>query len=239
MPGSNDRLLCLHGIGGMDRDLSWQPQWRQAFANVWPRSSPDCFFMTFDDLFEERRRRPGGIRYQEAVALIVKSLQAGAPDHRSFHPLFRWHAGMLAQYLTDRLLREQLRHRIRDALCRYRPRVLFGHSLGAVLAFDALAHSHLPGTQEFLVTAASPLWYPLVQRLFTHRSGKLPVTSWFDLHNPHDRLLADDGWHMPQRNYYRIAVPFRYGWFNHDALHYVLHANALCQCWHAMDSHGH
>jgi hypothetical protein len=74
-------------------------------------------------------------------------------------------------------------------------------------------------------------------RLFPQLAVMPAVPQWIDLHNPHDRILARDSRCLSHPRFLRVTVPFRYGWLNHDALHYLLHPNACRQAWPAVTAH--
>ncbi|MEU1721367.1 hypothetical protein ACNF49_36195 [Actinomadura sp. ATCC 39365] len=79
----------------------------------------------------------------------------GKLDSRSaaFAKLF---APEVAVYLTDQERRERCRQAVADAIRRNRPRVVIAHSLGSVVAYEALwANPDLP--VDLLLTLGSPL----------------------------------------------------------------------------------
>jgi len=106
------------------------------------------------------------------------------------------------RYFTDPEARTAARTEVANAISRTQPRILIAHSLGSVLAYEALwAHDHPP--IELLLTIGSPLAIPdiVYDRLADHPGPRgLPpgVAQWINLADPGDIIAIPRG-HIPRR----------------------------------------
>lgn len=105
-------------------------------------------------------------------------------------------------YFTDTDRRDAARTAVADAIISTRPRIVLAHSLGSVLAYEALwAHEHPP--VDLLVTLGSPLAMPdiVYDRLAAHpgERGRPPgVDRWINIADPGD-IIAIPASAIPQR----------------------------------------
>src|ERR1700733_5641069 len=91
------------------------------------------------------------------------------------------------RYQRDDELASRIRARVRDALAED-TRVLIGHSLGSVVAYETLCLDPQPGVQT-LVTLGSPLGLATIQKaLRTHASP--PVVHWVNVYDVRDPVAC-------------------------------------------------
>jgi hypothetical protein len=98
----------------------------------------------------------------------------------------------VATYLDDPGRRGAARDDVADTVAAHRPRVVIAHSLGSVVAYEAL-WAHPSPTVELLVTVGSPLGLPgaifdRLQPAPTARRGQRPpgVQRWVNIADPGD-----------------------------------------------------
>jgi hypothetical protein len=92
------------------------------------------------------------------------------------------------RFQTDRRLREAVMARVRESVDRGGPKVLVGHSLGSVVAYEALCATPGHGVNTF-VTIGSPLALrSLRARLADPNRDTLPpgIARWVNLRDPRD-----------------------------------------------------
>jgi len=123
-------------------------------------------------------------------------------DHRPLSILTNALFREVNRYFTDPQARTAARTEVAEAIERTQPRILIAHSLGSVLAYEALwAHQHPP--IELLLTLGSPLAIPdiVYDRLANHpgpRSLPPGVKQWINLADPGDIIAIPRG-DIPRR----------------------------------------
>jgi hypothetical protein len=103
----------------------------------------------------------------------------------------------LGRYFTDPAAREASRAEVAEAIARSRPRVIIAHSLGSVVAYEAL-WAHDPAPIELLLTLGSPLAMPdlVYERLAPHpgaRARPPAVNRWINVADPGDVIAVPPG----------------------------------------------
>ena len=123
-------------------------------------------------------------------------------DHRPLSILTNALFREVNRYFTDPEARVAARTEVCEAIERTHPRVLIAHSLGSVLAYEALwTHEHPP--IELFLTLGSPLAIPgiVYDRLADHpgpRARPPGVTRWINLADPGDVIAIPRG-DIPRR----------------------------------------
>ncbi len=224
------RLLCLHGVGHGDAaDLpdavaplwSSDPQWRKKWAQTircqliergLPEDHPVEFeWLRYDDLFGDG---PDLLQILHGLASLLVADKGEELTDRALIPpigdVLRWTVGMVVQWLADRDdLRQKLSDRVIEGLRRFRPHLILGHSLGSMIAYDALRRvlvaSERSGDtadlelleQAAFVSFGSQIAHPVVVREGwggslqpLQRSDGRGIAAWFHLYNPHDRVYT-------------------------------------------------
>ncbi|MEY9860085.1 hypothetical protein ABH935_005721 [Catenulispora sp. GAS73] len=104
------------------------------------------------------------------------------------------------RYFTDPEARQSVRGEVVDALVRTRPRVVIAHSLGSVVAYEALWSPAATGLAplDLLITLGSPLAVPgiVFDRLAEHPGPRgIPpgVRRWVNLADPGDVIAVPKG----------------------------------------------
>jgi len=265
-------LLCVHGVGG-HAGATWKQSWKEAIergqhnAGLAPEQTSPEFF-SYDAVFE----RFGPPSLQEVGSALAILLRSGLGLHRSrtdptakaaatrslrdLRETLRWTAEMVVQWAEDEALRKELRSLLYAEIRRHRPAALCGHSLGSLIAYDALVHAENDlGPHErcetlksvrTLVTLGSQLGNPFVRGLFGGRvvvphaageaaQGNEPSLAWFHLYNHHDDVFTARlrlG-HVP--SFHELDTPFDLeGPGDHDATSYLSHEAARA-LWRHLD----
>lgn len=105
--------------------------------------------------------------------------------YRSYSDFFRWAPGLLrfverqyvgllhpdvVRFVGDPELRAAVRQQLREDLDQVKPHVVLGHSLGAVVAIEALAVS--AWSPQLLITAGAPLAWPRFAETWSREAGQ-------------------------------------------------------------------
>ncbi|WP_405996671.1 serine peptidase [Streptomyces sp. NBC_00829] len=118
-------------------------------------------------------------------------------DHRLVRIFVTKFFRELDLYFSDPVSREAARSEVVDAVIRHRPDVIIAHSLGSVIAYEAL-WTMGPSAVDLLVTLGSPLAMPDVvyERLAPHpgpRARPPGVARWINIADPGDFVAVPQG----------------------------------------------
>ncbi len=250
MPARPLTVLCVHGIGGQERDLRWQEDWRDAIrdgVSAWsPTSEIDVQFLAYDDLFDKAPLNP--LRAAEAVAKLIGSgiwhgigdfFRRGkelAPPARGLGDLsenVRWTAGMVCQWAENETLRRRTRERLIAGMRQHAPDLVLAHSLGSLVAYDTFVRD--PGAREVkdrvFVSFGSQIGNPFVRSTFGGRIQALGARHWYHLYNRHDDVFTAKI-RVDVPTFAQVQTDFDVaGMADHDALQYLGHANTVNRVW--------
>lgn len=241
------KVLLIHGIGGHDATVnSWKPDWISAISmgSGIPIAELNVQPLLFDHLFQKREAETGTIKYWKALKDLLASW-IGAPDQPESKSLadrkidFRWHAGMVAQFTTDPILRSQLSKLLTQQLNTQKPDLVFAHSLGSLIIYDLLKQDtgNKVYNQFVLVSFGSQIGHKALRQLFGGKIEALNLPLWINLHNPYDPVFA---WSsikiLPATNFLEVNTTSEGGLSssNHDALGYLKHENTIGIAWPAI-----
>jgi hypothetical protein len=202
MAGDTIRVLCLHGLNRQEATQDvWQPQWEAAIRTSLERAGDgrrvEFSFPTYDELFAQK-----DIPWTQVIGAFGELLGSGL-----WHSLFsrgltrgigdlpeslRWTAGMVVLWAQDEQIRRQTRERVADAVAAFRPDVFVAHSLGSLIAYDALTTPATSGgmSDGILLTIGAQIGNPFVRNEFGGYLRTVPAKRWVNVHNPEDRVLT-------------------------------------------------
>lgn len=202
MAGDDVRVVCLHGLGGQEAEqATWQPRWeeavRRALADAGDPRPVEFLFPAYDHLFADRE-----IPLREVLAALGEMLGSGV-----VHGLFgkggarglfdlpeglRWTAGMVVAWARDDGLRRATRRVVADAVAAHRPDVIVAHSLGSLIAYDALTDAATSGGagDAVLLTVGSQVGNAFVRNEFGGYLTMPAVRRWVNVFNPDDPVLT-------------------------------------------------
>jgi hypothetical protein len=239
------KILCVHGVGHQEKDPAFEGGWREAITNgigQWSLSRPlEIEFVDYDQLFA--RASLSSVDLAEAVfKLSASGLVHGIGDFffrkpRGLSELsdsLRWTAGMVAQWAENDELREGAGDAVREHIVRFKPDAILAHSLGSLICYDLFNN---PGDANLLkdrvfVTFGSQIGNPFVRDALGGRIDVIePANRWFHLYNVHDDAFAAP-LRMRAENFRQVLTEFDIpGMLDHDALHYLGHANTRASVW--------
>lgn len=255
------RVLCVHGVNTDERDPGWQAAWQRAIGTGLALGAPaitcDFTFLEYNAAFAAAGVRT--VDVGEALARLGGSgLVYGASDlaqdvgervggffsrlnpfrSRAFGmasvgDTLRWTAGMVAQWSADEGLRRKLRRLFADAVRAQQPDLICAHSLGTLIAYDALrsdpALLRTRGGAEgaTLLTFGSQIGNPAVRGTFGGRIETIPAARrWYHLFNDEDAAFTASLKRLRADNFHEIETDFDLpGVLDHDAIGYLSHAN--------------
>ena len=126
-----------------------------------------------------------------AVQVMLNRLARSATFAKVAQRGFIGNLKQVTAFLTDPMVKQNVLARVRDWMSDD-TRVVIGHSLGSVVAYEYLCHD-LPGSVELLVTLGSPLGIPNVvfDKLTPAPAGGVGawpgrVTAWVNVADPDD-----------------------------------------------------
>jgi hypothetical protein len=244
MPTSDIRILCVHGVGRQEIDLSWQEGWKQTVTKglqPWnPKLQPAFQFVRYEDLFEGAKLDTATI-----AAAILRLTASGIlhgigdllPRRRGLAELSeraRWTAGMVAQWAADERLRTRACQRIRGEIAAFDPTVVCAHSLGSLIAYDLLARDQGLLRGRTFVSLGSQIGNPFVRSVFGGRLVPLEGGHWYHLYNAGDDVFTAPI-RLPPPDFEQVDTPFDLpGIGDHDALAYLGHENTVNRVWRAL-----
>jgi hypothetical protein len=226
------RVLCIHGIGHQKATAGvWQPLWTQAIASGLHTADPGgaeptVEFFEYDDEFEAPLARWSYADFARALWNLTRGALQRPRGLLDFSDSTRWHAGMVAVWVNDDDLREQLRDQLRQTLQESNPDLICAHSLGSLIAYDLLSREPELIRGKTLLTFGSQIGNIFVRgSAFAGRVEPLPTaTEWFHLYNSYDHVFTaplDFGAFQTAENFKQVLTQF--GTFfdfagNHDAV---------------------
>lgn len=237
------KILFIHGIGGQEATIDdWSTKWvsKVSEASGIEVNQITPHFLLYDELFEIRKQQTGTIEYFKCIKELITSWAGSDEDHlaKGFGDIkdsIRWTAGMVAQFITDGILRAQLNKRLANTLDSFKPDLIVTHSLGTLLAYDLLRQETALGKNRnsILLTSGSQIGHPALRRMFGGTIGALNVKLWVNINNRHDRVFAYESLKIQSENFMEVKAPFKQGLLtiNHDPDLYFSHENSVHIAW--------
>lgn len=210
-------VLCVHGVGHGDArhgewtsEQDWQAQWRTVISDNLQHNGrtiapEDIVFLAYDDLLGDG---PDFAQIARGLAMLLDETSTRSkPGSRSWgvpvDQILRWTVGMTVQWLEDAALRTELCQRLLDAIERYQPQIILGHSLGSLICYDAFRRAVAkPGKGldsidgRVFVSFGSQIAHPVVMRevwggrvMRLHENAR-GIRRWYHLYNPKDRVFT-------------------------------------------------
>lgn len=239
-------ILCVHGIGGKDADIdSWSEKWKRDILKSTQLSDSQVTFtfLKYDFIFK-KYEEANGIAYATAGIKLIKDwiITSWFREAKAFGIMdaIRWHAGMVAQFVTDTQMRKELCTALADKIAEVNPDYIFSHSLGTLICYDFLRQETVKKNPAFkkltLITSGSQIGHPALLRTFGGKIQPLHIRRWVNLHNQNDKVFAYEPIALDSDNFAEIETPFIEGSFsiNHEALEYISHINAVHQLWSSL-----
>jgi metacaspase-1 len=196
------RILVIHDLATSDGDRTWQQRCRtilSASLNRWSKSplNAEVRFFSCADLLDSSGATVSLEKLRETTAsLLFSSTQPGEMGDglsRNVAPSDRWvHT---ARVLGTWLLDERARGRISNAFLKdvktFDPVLIFGYSVGGVVAYEAFARKQHAVSNRAFVTLGCPLGVPQIRATFGGRIGELSEAwLWLNFFNPLDTPFA-------------------------------------------------
>ena len=250
MPDSQTiRILCVHGVGHLDADLSWRAGWtediRAAIARWNPEAEVDLDFVEYDTFFEASRISPLTVA-EALLRLTASGVVHGVGDAlgrpRGAAPVsetIRWTAGMIAQWEADEGVRHRAEQAVAARIDAFDPDVVCAHSLGSLITYGLFAAEPQRVRNRTFVTLGSQIGNPFVRSVFGGRIVPLATAKhWFHLYNREDAVFTAEI-RLAAANFEQVDAFFDIeGALDHDAREYLRNENAALRAWRAIATPG-
>ena len=235
------KLMCIHGIGHQEeRKDAWRNDWVPAITRAvreWnPAAEIEIHQFAYDDLFEAADS--SSLVYFTALAKLIKNwvVHSGERDIFGLFDKYRWTVGMVAQFVALEALRIDARTQLAAEIAQFKPDVIVAHSLGGLIAYDALSsnqtQTRLGGFNGRLITLGTQVAHPAVCDVFAGRVQCPPMLAhWWNFHNEDDVMFTRSFALPGAARFKEVRTPFAFQLINHDADHYLAHEQARSECW--------
>lgn len=242
------RILCVHGVGGVERKPNWQTEWNDPIRGELGAEEHQVGFasLAYDDIFKTTELSPWDVA-QAITKLTASGIWHGIGDlfrlsrggAAGMPSTLRWTAGMVMQWADDEDgLRAKTRDRMARAIRDHDPHLICAHSLGSLVAYDT-ARNHTEGDALFagrsLLTFGSQIGNPFVR---SSLGAILPIqtaANWFHAFNHRDRVFTSRI-RLRADNFEQIEAEFDEpaSLINHGATGYLTHARVADRVWKPM-----
>jgi hypothetical protein len=243
------KILVVHGLGHQEKNpQSWQPEWEKALREVLTKWKPgltvDVGFAAYDDFFADTPMTVGGtlggfgrLLWDEVKYSVSDRISSLLGRRRGFgeavSETVKWKIGMVTQFAEDEKLRKKLRLHLTAEIEKYKPDVVFAHSLGTILTYDLFLH---PPQNEIIrngyyITCGCQIGRAALRTLFGGRLEMIRSKEWYNLYNENDDVLVVP-FTIYASNFQTVPTSFELpGVGDHDAVEYIRHANAQDKVW--------
>mgnify|MGYP005840198155 CR=1 FL=1 len=185
-------------------------------------------------LFRRGRNVPGG---EPSLSPSARDLRDRGWWSRAKHDI-HWSAGYVVAWLEDRQFRAATRRRLLSALEAVKPDVVLAHSLGSLIAYEALATSPRPSNGSRwpfrFVSLGSQLGNSFVKHNLSPGGLRpLNVANWLHLYNREDQVFtAPIHFRDPSARFRQVETYFNItGWADHSATCYLKHPATVEALW--------
>ena len=235
-------LLCVHGVGHQEIDPDFQASWAKAITfavqSCDPLVQPGIDFLEYDELFDHAPLNPVtyGIAFAKLLAsTIVHGIGDALPRARGFGDApeaIKWSAGMVAQWSTEKALRERTRAAVLAKMQSKSYDAVLAHSLGSLICYDTFVRNPDAIRDKVFVSLGSQIGNPAVRDVFAGRIQALSGRKWYHLFNPDDHVLTCPI-ELSADNFQQVTAQFDIpnDLLNHNATWYLGHANSIATAW--------
>jgi hypothetical protein len=223
------KVLCVHGVNANEEDTAAQAAWVQAIEAGFRRAGKpvevQATFLRYNDIFARHPITFAGTL--EAVAKLGGSgFVHGIGDlfrARGMKDTIRWTAGMVVQWAENEALRGEACIRFIEAVEQDPPDLIVAHSLGSLVAYDALTHPSHPESARSatLITLGSQIGAPFVRGQFGGRLVMPDCRRWVHLYNRYDNVFTAPI-RLDAQLFTQVETTFDIpGLLDHDAVSYL------------------
>lgn len=231
------KILCLHGINTEENPGAtdyWFALWQNSISAQLPSPDASKEFVEwrFNQYFNAVSSTPA--QYLSALSQAVGSMLGKLwPFSRGPQDANPGSVSMVAKWLGEEGLRDQLRFELKKQIASEQPELIVAHSLGSLVLYDTLLLHPDLAQGRVIITLGSQISHPALCKTW---GGYLPMIAqakhWFHLYNPYDAVLAGQALHQPYDNFTQVTTDFMHDRpLNHDALCYFKHAQAVELVW--------
>lgn len=237
------RILCIHGVGRHPVGGDWQTRWRTALQTSLDRldhdAGLDVEFFHHDAIFDTAAGGAGDML--DAIGKLgigeaapgFDAPRAKTRAARALTGAQGWTASRIVQWAENAALRDSLSLALAEAIRHTDPQIIFAHSIGGLIAYDAFRHQANPGLchGRMFVSLGTQLGNAYIRSHFAGRIQPLESGYWYDLHNVHDGLYTPP-LRLSEPNFEDVETPFDASADpDHTATGYLSHPNVSVSVW--------
>ncbi len=230
-------ILCIHGVGRHKPGGKWETAWRKtigsAIESIDPDAAPEIVFVYLDDIFKSYPITFLGTL--EAIGkLAANAITSPFRKSRGIGVKLRWTAGMVVQWVENEKLRRSARELVASAIGGHQPDVICAHSLGSLIAYDAMTTDPSLVAGRTFISFGSQIGNPFVTGQWA--GGRLvPLAKalcWYHLYNREDDAFTARIGFSDVDNFLQVETYFDVsGILDHDAELYLSHRETVDQVW--------
>ncbi len=239
------RVLCIHGVGRGSEEPQSEHAWSDALWQGLERTDPNARievrFLHYVDIFAGREltaldclKAVGKLSASWVTTTVGEMFSARGAPRGDLKDELRWTAGMVVQWVEDETLRRATRARLAAAVRDFAPDVVFAHSLGSLIAYDAFRHVDTRAAIDgrTFVSLGSQIGNRAVARSFGGRIEPLEKARfWHHLFNGEDDCFTAR-LKVRATNFAELDAFFDVeGMMDHDATEYLKHRCVSKSVW--------
>lgn len=249
------RVLYIHGVGRGSEEPTAEHACSDALwnglATIDSGASIEVRFLHYLDIFAGREltaldclRAVGKLSASWVATTVGEMFGTRGAPRGDLKDELRWTAGMVVQWVEDQKLRKATRARLSSAIGEFNPDVVFAHSLGSLVAYDAFSHLDTRASiaGRTFVSFGSQIGNRAVARSFGGRIRELDdARFWNHLFNEEDACFTAR-LKVRAANFGEVDTFFDIdGMMDHDATEYLRHRSVASSVWAPLveSVHGH
>ncbi|MFN3404629.1 MAG: caspase domain-containing protein [Cytophagaceae bacterium] len=236
------KILYIHGIGNKSKNQEWTKEWENSISAGLGNADPNNWEFCMLDIDHHFEKKMKNIQYKEAFKELLKGMLGKYQEEYKvsrglIDNAIRWTAGMVALWVTDEELREELDKELHNKIKSFQPDIIFSHSLGTLISYNYFRKQTAIGNHFNLVwiTSGSQISHSSLRGRLGSVILPLNVKLWINFHNMLDKAFAyksiKNNILEASNKFVEIKTTFLDLPINHDGIKYIRNKNAQNHGW--------